>query len=267
MVVGIDYLRTVLLESVHVAKSFDLDYIIIGGWCPFLRNNLEISKMNHLGTFDVDILFKDASKEGNLSNFIETMLSKDYYLSAKHGFQLIKIVDDCDKNKIAVNVDLLHPDVDGKNENMFSDHFDLERFWTKDKLFSIRAKSIVAKGSQNLFDFNLFSPFESGWLKEEVCLMDFNGMLLTKMDSCQKIKRQKDSYELLMGFRMKGYDEKKLLKIIKEDDAVSESFKKFKKFLKKNDFDENVLWTVKNYSLDPVNPGDDFKEFIDSLNI
>ena len=53
-----DGAKELLRNTIAVLNNFEeLEYIIIGGWCPLLRNKTEIC---HPGTLDVDILFKEA---------------------------------------------------------------------------------------------------------------------------------------------------------------------------------------------------------------
>jgi len=108
-----------------LAQHSCLKYVVIGGWCPFLRNK---SKISHPGTLDVDILFEEGFKSGNIEAIIKTFISEGFTPSAKHPFQLLKTQKIKDKS-FMFNIDLLHPKMleDRQNIGMFVDHLDLAR--------------------------------------------------------------------------------------------------------------------------------------------
>ena len=54
--------------------------MVIGGWCPVLRNKSEVT---HPGTLDVDILFKESYQSGSLKILIESFIESGFMPSAK----------------------------------------------------------------------------------------------------------------------------------------------------------------------------------------
>lgn len=94
------------------------EYIVIGGWCPYLRNT---SGIKHPGTLDVDVLFKDGYQEGALARSINALRQKGFIASAKHGFQLL-LEKQVGAERLIYNVDLLHPRMSDTDKDMFVDH-------------------------------------------------------------------------------------------------------------------------------------------------
>jgi hypothetical protein len=101
-------------------------------------------------------------------------------------------------------------------------------------------KSIVQPNSLVLFEENLFSPFAlSG---SEFNLVDFTGMFITKMDSCQKQKRERDSFDIYLGFKSKLVNLEKLKSIASRKERVAKSLVQFTGYLESSAdlFNRNV---------------------------
>src|SRR6266566_9971104 len=80
------------------------DFAVIGGWSPFFLNG---SPIPHPGSRDVDLLFREGRTEHSLSTVVETLLEAGYLHSAKHEFQLLRLLDVAGTTFV-FNVDLLH---------------------------------------------------------------------------------------------------------------------------------------------------------------
>ena len=115
--------KNLLLDAVLTVEKLGLEYVIIGGWCPYLRNRC--SDIIHPGTKDVDILFKDGDIEHSLKPVVESFLNKGYILSAKHKFQLLRIYE-IDGHNLVYNIDILHPSETKDAPEMFVDHFEFD---------------------------------------------------------------------------------------------------------------------------------------------
>lgn len=50
-----DAAKGLLLESVEIASKAKTEFVVIGGWCSYLRNSN--NQIQHPGTRDVDLLF------------------------------------------------------------------------------------------------------------------------------------------------------------------------------------------------------------------
>ncbi|AFV97072.1 MULTISPECIES: hypothetical protein [unclassified Sulfuricurvum] len=245
-----DGAKKLLKETIAELSKFDgLEYIIIGGWCPFLRNTQEIP---HPGTLDVDILFREGYQSKTLEKVIKAFMEAGFIPSAKHPFQLLKKQQIQDKEFI-FNIDLLHPKMTEASEikGMFVDHLDLDIPLNREE-DTVKMMSIVLPNSALLFNNDLFDKYSLDGL--EFNLVDFTGMFLTKMESCQKQKRERDSFDIYLAFLNNGADIKKIKSIAKKNIHVKKALKGFKKFLRdKSDiFDSNINHFYKEYSKSPA---------------
>ncbi|MGA6134680.1 hypothetical protein ACPER7_00060 [Acinetobacter dispersus] len=234
-----DGAKALLKDTASILEKFpEVQYLVIGGWCPVLRNT---TKLNHPGTIDVDILFKESYKENAIQNVIESFLSEGFLPSAKHSFQLLKTYTI--KNKEYVyNIDLLHPRMleESNGQGMFVDHLDLDVPLNEHEAETKKMRSIILPNSKLLFDHNLFSQEN---INDTVFnLISFEGMFLTKMDSCQKQKRERDSFDIYLGFLGDNIDINQIMELSKIDNRIEESLSKFKEFLEdpKQLFNNNV---------------------------
>lgn len=231
--------RELLSEAVSGLQEVGIsDYIVIGGWCPYLRCNPKYHR--HPGTIDVDILFLDATKPGYLERYIRHMkYKKQFFTSAKHLFQLLTIKE-IRGERFCFNIDLLHTSPLDREQNLFVDHLDLDVFMSEEERSRIKMKSIVQRESGVLFHEHLFNEFQS----DDICfnLVDFTGMFITKAISCQKVKRDRDSYDIYLGFIQDEIDVKKVKEIAAKEKPVEDAFNSFCRYLsdKGDDFDRKV---------------------------
>lgn len=212
--------------------------MVIGGWCPVLRNK---SGVTHPGTLDVDILFKESYQSGSLKSVIESFIESGFMPSAKHPFQLLKS-QQINGKRFVYNIDLLHPNMANNPDQigMFVDHLELDVPINNSEEKLKKMMSIVLPNSEILFRENLFDEFiESG---ETFKLVSFDGMFITKMDSCQKQKRERDSFDIYLAFVNKGIDIDKINNLAQNDSRIKESLAGFKGHLEKNheEFNKNV---------------------------
>ena len=200
-------------------------YIIIGGWCPYLNRG----NSYHPGTIDVDILFKEAVKPYYLRTFIETMRSMDYFTSAKHLFQLLRVFDIAGQ-RLCFNIDLLHTGTADQSDELFVEQLDLNIRLTAAEEASIKQLSIVQLDSKVLFDEKLFDVLlvDQG-LRANV--VSFTGMFLTKLASCLKVKRDRDSYDIYLGFTEGKIDFGKLSHVLKTHESIRKQYERFVSFL------------------------------------
>ena len=187
-----------LAESVKILKGFTIDYAVVGGWSPYLRNSSPIS---HPGTKDVDLLFEPAATEGKLSEVISAFFDNGYLPSAKHTFQLFKVLNVSEKPMV-FNIDLLHPLETIRDSEMFVDHLDLDLPENiKLKTYKI-IRSIALPSSRIIFDESLYSMHKlAGVDKEtiEIPLIDEVGILMTKCESIRSSKRQRDAFDIYLA--------------------------------------------------------------------
>lgn len=113
--------KSLLIESTAIANACQKPYVILGGWNPFLFNQ---GRIRHPGTRDVDILFEDGVKQHELRSVFEAFLQSGYFPSAKHEFQLLKILN-VDGTEFVFNVDFLHASEEVSSSDFFVDHLRL----------------------------------------------------------------------------------------------------------------------------------------------
>jgi hypothetical protein len=162
--------------------------------------------------------------------------------SAKHPFQLLK-TQNINGKRFVYNIDLLHPHMlDNPDQiGMFVDHMELDVPLNNHEVRLKEMKSIVLPNSEILFRENLFDQFTKEG--DTFNLVSFEGMFITKMDSCQKQKRERDSFDIYLAFINNGINADKMSNLAKNDSRIEESLSNFKKHLKKKpeEFNKNVM--------------------------
>jgi hypothetical protein len=110
--------------AITLSNFSELEYMVIGGWCPVLRNS---SGIKHPGTLDVDILFRESYKSGHLQSVIKSFIDVGFMPSAKHPFQLLKS-QEINGKRFIYNIDILHPNMTENSDQigMFVDHLELD---------------------------------------------------------------------------------------------------------------------------------------------
>ena len=100
--------------------------------------------------------------------------------------------------------------------------------------------SIALPNSEVLFREQMFSEEFAG--KYRFNLVSFLGMFITKMDSCQKPKRERDSFDIYLGFVNKQISIHQLNDIVKRNKRIGESLSNFRKHIetKRAEFDKCV---------------------------
>lgn len=189
---------SLLLEAVNVMLDFpSTKYMIIGGWCPYLRNPTPIK---HPGTLDVDLFFEGSCESGSLKQVVVALMDRGYMPSAKHEFQLLKKIKI--KNfQFVYNIDLLHPMMlPEKRGQIFIEQLDLDVPYDSEEYRLKKIVSIVVPNSKILFDEQLYDD-STIFKGNKINLMTFDGLLLTKMDSFKQIKRPRDSFDIFLGFK------------------------------------------------------------------
>jgi hypothetical protein len=230
-------------------KSKIENYVIIGGWCPFLNRG----EKYHPGTIDVDILFKEAVEPYYLKKYIEVMREFGYFTSAKHQFQLLNVFE-INSFKFCYNIDLLHTATGSQYDYMFVDQLDLNVVLSNEERQTLKMKSIVQKESKVIFDANLY---EKKLVDEEIeaNFVTYLGMFITKLISCQKEKRDRDSYDIYLGFENDHIDLDLLSKIYPKNAVLREQFKSFVNFLSTQEtrslFDRRVTNYRKDITKEP----------------
>lgn len=243
--------KALLKDVATVLNAFpDVEYIVIGGWCPALRNATQIK---HPGTLDVDLLFKDSYKSGAIAPVIETLMGEGFRPSAKHAFQLLKS-QKIKNQEFVFNIDLLHPKMLNETDSvgMFVDHLELDVPLSSNEIQLKRIKSIVLSNSEILFSEKLYSREMIGSV--DFNLITFDGMFLTKMDSCQKQKRERDSFDIYLGFLGGSIDMTHIKMLSEADERIYASVHKFHLFLKNNRdlFNRNVKMFSKAIESSPA---------------
>lgn len=240
--------KGLLVEVVNLLSKSSVKFVVIGGWCPYLRN--ASTTLTHPGTKDVDILFSDGNVKGQLNEAIEILLENGFLVSAKHDFQLLKQYK-VGSNEFVFNIDLLHPSETLNNPEMMVDHFNLgvtESDLPGDK----HVKSIVLPSSQLIFEgFYSSFPFshtqsDGEYLSVDIPLIDAAGLVLSKCQSVKLKKRPRDSYDIYLML-MQG-DVKKTCEKLRASSVDIPPVKE-------------LLVELRDYLNDPVAEDEELKQF------
>ncbi|HAT7071634.1 TPA: hypothetical protein JAN90_02345 [Legionella pneumophila] len=246
-----DGARALLKDTANTLSSFpDLEYMVIGGWCPVLRNT---SRIKHPGTLDVDILFRESYKSGCLKDVMKSFIDRGFMPSAKHSFQLLR-PQMIDGMRYIYNIDFLHPRMTENPDEIrgFVKHLELDVPLNNSEKELKKMMSIVLPNSEILFRESLFDEFsQSG---EVFKLVSFLGMFITKMDSCQRSKRERDSFDIYLAFLSDGIDVNKIETMAEGDGRIKDSLEIFKTHLKEHSeiFDKNVQHFCKSIKDSPA---------------
>jgi len=193
----------VLGKYCNFLNELKTEYLIIGGWSPFLLNS---NPIQHPGTRDVDVLFLEGATPYALENIIKNNISNGYLLSAKHQFQLFEllIVND---HEFVFNIDLMHPK-ESKMRGMFVDQLDLAVFLDKEQTKRAKAKSIIGPNTDILFNPLCNEEYTITYIDDDshsknctIRLMNELGCILTKAISCTKQKRERDSLDIFLAIK------------------------------------------------------------------
>jgi hypothetical protein len=189
--------KGLLCDAVAVAQESGKEFVVIGGWSPYLLNSGVIP---HPGTRDVDLLFERGSTVGELEEVVRAFLQHGYLTSAKHPFQLLRAVSVHDRDFV-FNVDFLHSAEKFRSSELFVDHLLLE-----DSPLLYRYQSIVVPMSSLLFEdcgrttttLEHYNP-DGEFISVKIPLMNELGALLTKSESMTNPKRTRDAFDVLLA--------------------------------------------------------------------
>ncbi|MBU2739375.1 hypothetical protein [Acidithiobacillus concretivorus] len=246
-----DGARALLKDAAAVLSQFpQIEHIVIGGWCPVIRNK---SRILHPGTLDVGILFRYSNKPGFLSDVIERLIQSGFAPSAKHSFQLLKkqVVNG---KTLIYNIDLLHPRMleDKDSMGLFVDHLELDIPLNNAERQLKKMCSVVLPNSEVLFQKSMYTAVSIDG--QSLPLVTFEGMFVTKMDSCQKQKRERDSFDIYLAFANDGVNAQSINQLASEDNRIDDSLKEFKLHLqnKADEFNKNVKHFCKGIEDSPA---------------
>jgi hypothetical protein len=138
------------------------------------------------------------------------------------------------------NVDLLHPTMGEPNPEMFVDHLDLDISSDVNGVGVKATTSIVLPNSAILFSENLFGKHTEFGVNFN--LIDFTGMFITKIDSCQSKKRPRDAFDLYVALKSGEIDFSTIARIRKENSEINQALNRLSTYLQKNNesFNQNV---------------------------
>jgi hypothetical protein len=161
---------------------------------------LNTGAIAHPGTHDVDLLFERAASVRELEAVVDAFLCRGYISSAKHSFQLLRVVRVRGRDFV-FNIDFLHCAKHEDASDLFVDQLVLD-----DGPLLYRYQSILVPMSSLLFE-------EDGRMQEIVAgtlptgettsvtvpLMTELGTLLTKSQSMFGVKRARDAFDIMLA--------------------------------------------------------------------
>lgn len=247
----LDGARYLLGECCNILNENGADYIIVGGWSPFLLNS---DNYRHPGTKDVDVLFKKGFEKNQLTDVIQSFLDNGFFQSAKHPFQLLRSIN-IKGIDFVYNIDLLHPDDQEKNPELFVDHIDFPVMESEIVQIQYKGQTIRLPKSDIFFtDFYEKMSQEFILLNEEKMNIEFNlldeaGLILSKLKSVLNEKRTRDAYDIYLALEYnRDYDLtiKKIKSLISTDESVEKSFVNFFTDENKNILQNNIIYWKKH---------------------
>ena len=205
----LDGSKGLLVEAISAIESTGLEYLVVGGWSPYLRNQ---TNYVHPGTKDVDILFNDGDIKGKIASAVEAFLDNGFLISAKHDFQMFKTLNVNGKD-VVYHIDLLHPQETQDNPDLMVDHFDLgldENDMSDNpkvqKSIALPSSKFLFKGFYNSVDFE-HSMSGGERRKVSIPLIDESGLIFSKCKSAQVPKRPRDSYDIFLALKQPNVNE------------------------------------------------------------
>lgn len=194
--------KGLLGDCVQILSTVNPNYVIVGGWSPLILNSGQIK---HPGTHDVDLLFNEGKKESELKEIFNLFLANGYMTSAKHNFQLLKVISIAGR-EFVYNVDFLHSSDNQDKEDMFVDHLKLPVPLNEYCDETYIEMSIKAPNSEVLFRENLYETIEQEFLLPDgnirtikFPLINEAGLIITKTDSVKQAKRKRDSFDIYLA--------------------------------------------------------------------
>lgn len=242
-----DGARHLLIDACKTANDTGQEYVVVGGWCPYLRNR---SVFPHPGTLDVDLLFFGGDMQGQLGKVFKRFIEKGYLISAKNDFQLLREIT-VNSKPVIFNVDFLHPEETVlKKNSIYVDHFDLGIRYDNAPDREKKNKSIALPSSRFILEHKLYDNFslEDG---VEIPLINEAGLIFTKCKSVQMAKRYRDAFDIFISLAQKDGNNQYVVDAIKESCAaeiggreLQKAIKDLKEFCTHKDtkdiFDNNV---------------------------
>ncbi len=199
----LDACRGLLVDVCVHLNAIKTNYVIAGGWVPYLRS--VHPRFQHQGTKDVDVLLDDDREL--LKPAVHALLNAGYLLSAKHSFQLLRIlnvrdIDGGQVHELAFNVDLMHPAKARQTPEMFADIMEININQAYDP-GKVHVQSIVFPSSKIIFDERMWEEVELAATSpagesntSNVPLLTPAAFILSKCDSVRNKKRERDAFDI-----------------------------------------------------------------------
>ncbi|MBF0577584.1 nucleotidyl transferase AbiEii/AbiGii toxin family protein [Dysgonomonas sp. GY617] len=185
----LDGAKRLLEESIDILGDSINNIVFVGGWGPYLRHINE-----HPGTKDVDILFPESYSKEEMVEILNKFLENEFYISAKHDFQLCRAYK-IGQQKYIFNIDLLHPTMGKLDKVDFVEIMDLDVTYDGIKVKQIA--SICIQYGDVIYSENLIDPLKFNG--KEINVLDGAGIVISKLTSCHNAKRQRDIYDIYLS--------------------------------------------------------------------
>ncbi|WP_428329327.1 nucleotidyl transferase AbiEii/AbiGii toxin family protein [Mucilaginibacter sp.] len=232
--------RKLLIESLSLLGHSKEDVIIVGGWGPYLRHQ-DI----HPGTKDVDILFPESYSKEQIQGLLEHFLDNDFFINAKHDFQLCRAYQIGNRRYI-YNVDLLHPTEGKINKVDFINIMDLDI--TVDGIIVKPIITINILHGDVMYSEKLFEKVT--FQDQTFNVLDGAGIVISKIDSCTNKKRPRDIFDIYLSLKEPNVIEK--LKFLNRlNPHLAKAFEKYSSSFETNwpYFEKNL----KEFGIDEAN--------------
>jgi hypothetical protein len=215
-----DAAHGLLLEVATLLNKATIDYVVVGGWVPYLFHS---DPLRHPGTFDVDIVLNDRLQRSAVSDVLDVFRERGYLPTPKNPFQIFRVLNVGDdprpnRSELLYHVDLLH--------RMYADGADgMKIEWGEYESIQGPGTDVIFLENEKVV-YGQHGTLPSG---EEVDLrIPFAtevGMLSCKGRSIDVQKRTRDAYDVFLLVRQ-ARDRTALIQSCKRLCAKSPMFKK-----------------------------------------
>lgn len=190
--------KGILGEAVKIISQSNVDYVIVGGWIPYL---FYTPIYPHPGSFDVDLLLNDQTTKEQMEVAVDKFKENGYHFAAKNKFQMHKLLD-VNGEKIVFHVDFLHRKYAPDQEDGF--------FLNWNKMLSIAGPGtdiVFLDNERNTKELSFDLP-DGTSEKMNINFANEIGFISAKGRALDTPKRVRDSYDIfLIICQSKNYTE------------------------------------------------------------
>jgi hypothetical protein len=183
----LDAARGLLGEAASILNNQKIDFVVIGGWIPYLFNSEPIS---HPGTFDVDVLLNSETSRQAMNEAVDAFMKVGYLRSPKNAFQIFRILRVGTEDRV-FHVDFLHRKYAEDVDDMIKD-------WGKIQSIAGPGTDIIFLESERRIQLLGFDLPDGTSQEIAIHFCTEVGFLSAKGRSASTKKRTRDAYDVFL---------------------------------------------------------------------